>query len=241
MGLFRRHEEAGTVRIRCPNCGHMQNIEKHVMSVYCKQCMHRIVTPNDPDSSKPAVKPLTPKQKPQNKKTIIECPQCHTRNEVIPDALSIFCKKCNVIISLKKDAPAVKSLESKPTNGKTRTITCYTCSNTQTVSVSALSSFCSSCGNRIDLKDSEIKTDYYEKIMTRGTLHVLSSGRVHAEINVMSAKIDGEVHGNVFAEDKLAIGATGKIYGNIIARRMELEKGAFYSGNIRLNADKIRK
>ena len=77
--------------------------------------------------------------------------------------------------------------------------------------------------------------------MTRGSLHVLNTGKVHAEINVTNAKIDGEVYGNVFAEDKVIIGHTGKVFGNVIASKMELESGAFYSGNLRLNADTIRK
>lgn len=105
--------------------------------------------------------------------------------------------------------------------------------------IGAISAFCSSCGNRIDLKDWEVKTDYHDKIMTRGRLHVLNTGRVYAEINVMSAKIDGEIHGNVYAEDKVVIGSGGRVYGNVIAKRMELERGAFYSGNITLNADTI--
>ncbi len=239
MGLLKRHKETGTVGVQCPHCGHAQNIERHVLSVYCKRCMNRIVGPNHQVSSSPATKPSTSKEDSTSNKTEVKCPQCGARNDVIPEALSVFCRKCNTIISLKKEAPAVRSLGGKPAGGKTRGVTCYTCSSIQSVPIGAISAFCSSCGNRIDLKDWEVKTDYHDKIMTRGRLHVLNTGKVYAEINVMSAKIDGEIHGNVYAEDKVVIGSGGRVYGNVIAKRMELERGAFYSGNITLNADTI--
>jgi len=241
MGLFKRHEEAVTVHVRCPNCGHEQNVEKHVLSVCCKRCMGRISTSDDTSSSNASVESTSSRNQTSDRKKEVQCPQCGTTNEVNPEAQSVFCKKCNAIISLKKIAPAVKSLEGKPPTGKTQTVSCYTCSNLQSVPVGAISAFCSSCGNRIDLKNWEVKTDFHDKIMTRGRLHVKENGRVLADINVMNARIDGEIHGNVYAEDKVVIGPRGKVYGDVIARKMDLKKGAFYSGNIRLNADTIKK
>jgi endogenous inhibitor of DNA gyrase (YacG/DUF329 family) len=203
--------------------------------------MNRIARAEDGPSSNSTIGPPLLREDSIPRKTEVKCPQCGARNEVVPEALSVFCRECNAIISLKKEAPAVRSLDSKTSVAKTQSVTCYTCSNLQSVPIGAMSAFCSSCGNRIDLKDWEVKTDYHDKIMTRGRLHVLNTGKVYAEINVMSARIDGEIHGNVFAEDKVIIGSGGRVYGNVIARRMELEKGAFYSGNITLNADTIRK
>ncbi len=238
MGLFKKREDSRVARIRCPKCGHSQVVEKGVLSVHCQRCATRITTAREADVAT-AIKPLAPARDSSSRKISVDCPACGSRNDVPPEALSVFCRKCQGIISLKKETSAIRGLDGKSNGGKMRTVTCYTCMNNQTVPVSALSAFCSNCGNRIDLKDRDITTEHREKIMTRGALHVLKSGKVHAEINVMSALIDGELHGNVFAEDKLKIGRGGKVYGNIIAARMEIEDGAFYSGNVRLNTDKI--
>jgi ribosomal protein S27E len=241
MDLFRRREDAGSMRVRCENCGYEQTIEKGVLSVFCKRCMNRIVTSKETNKASTPIAPVHSATPQSGKKKQVTCEECGTLNEVNPDAVSVFCRKCQQIIYLKRDAPAIRSIGSGSDNGRTRAVTCYSCSNVQSVSMSALSAFCSSCGNRIELKDMEVSGMYHEKIMTRGELHVSRSGNVRAEINVMSARVDGEIHGNVFAEDKLVIGSSGKVFGNIIAKRMELQPGAFYSGNVRLNADNIMK
>jgi ribosomal protein S27E len=238
MGLFKKKEEKDSAEVRCPNCGHTQKMEKHVLSVFCKRCMQRIVVSRDADSSnKSPAKSFSDSGTSQQSMAQAKCGKCGSGNEVPSGALSVFCKKCGDIISLKKEAPRTNPVGAKSPGTKTRTVTCYTCSNLQSVPLDAMSAFCSGCGNRIELSDFEIKDKNNDKVMTRGRVHVLSSGRLRADVNAMSARIDGEVFGNVFVEDKLAIGAKGRVFGNITARRMELEKGAFCSGNIRLNAD----
>lgn len=233
MGLFRKYEEAAVNEVRCPNCGHMQKIEKHVLSVFCKRCMQRIVSSKNADSAKPAVKP----PESGSSRNAVKCSKCGAKNEVPEGALSVFCKKCGEIISLKKDTIPSKNSVGKQTGERTRTVSCYVCLNLQSVPADAMSAFCSGCGNRIELGDFEIKDRCSDKVMTRGNLHVLAPGRLRADANAMNARIDGEVYGNVYVEDKLVVGAKGRVFGNITARRLELEKGALYSGNVRLNAD----
>jgi ribosomal protein S27E len=237
MSLFKKREEADSTEVRCPHCGHLQKMEKHVHSLFCKRCMQRIVASNGGDVAKPSAQSNSSNGSSLYSMDPVKCAKCGSKNEVPSGALSVFCRKCGDIISLKKEAPRTKPSESRPSVTKTRIVACYTCSNMQSVPMDAMSAFCSGCGNRIELSDFEIKDKCNDKVITRGRVHVLSSGKLRADVNAMSARIDGEVFGAVYVEDKLVIGSKGRVFGNITARRLELEKGAFYSGIIRLNAD----
>lgn len=64
-----------------------------------------------------------------------------------------------------------------------------------------------------------------------GTLVIGSNGRVDANIQVGSAEINGEVNGDVSVADKLHLGRTSKVIGNIQAARLIIEDGAVFEGN----------
>ena len=64
-----------------------------------------------------------------------------------------------------------------------------------------------------------------------GTLIVGSSGRVDANIHVASAMINGMVKGDIIATERLELGRTARIAGNIQAPRLVIEDGAILEGN----------
>lgn len=68
------------------------------------------------------------------------------------------------------------------------------------------------------------------------------SGRVKADILGKIISIEGEVEGNLLAEDKIIIRQSGKVRGNITAPRVNLEDGAKFKGSIDMDskADKQR-
>jgi cytoskeletal protein CcmA (bactofilin family) len=58
------------------------------------------------------------------------------------------------------------------------------------------------------------------------------SGRVTADINAKTVKIDGEVTGDISGGEKVVISKSGRVRGNIVAPRVTLEDGAIFKGSI---------
>ena len=66
-------------------------------------------------------------------------------------------------------------------------------------------------------------------------IEIGESGRVRASIVAREVKIAGEVIGDVGGAEKVFISRTGKVQGNIVAPRVELEDGALFRGSIDMN------
>lgn len=69
------------------------------------------------------------------------------------------------------------------------------------------------------------------------------SGRVKADITGKVISVEGEVQGNLVADDKIVIRQSGSVRGNIIAPRVSLEDGSKFKGSIDMDskpADKQR-
>jgi cytoskeletal protein CcmA (bactofilin family) len=63
-----------------------------------------------------------------------------------------------------------------------------------------------------------------------GTLIVGTQGQVDANISVSTAMINGTVNGDIFATEKIQLGRTARVIGNIQAPRLVLEDGAILEG-----------
>ena len=64
-----------------------------------------------------------------------------------------------------------------------------------------------------------------------GTLIVGSSGRVDANILVAATSINGTVNGDIIALEKVELGRTAKVIGNIQTPRLVIEDGALFEGS----------
>ncbi len=64
-----------------------------------------------------------------------------------------------------------------------------------------------------------------------GTLIVGATGRVDANILVSAAFINGTVNGDIIAAEKLELGRSARVVGNIQAPRLVVEDGAVLEGN----------
>ena len=69
-----------------------------------------------------------------------------------------------------------------------------------------------------------------------GTLIVSSGGRVDADINVATAKINGVVNGDVVARERLELGRTAQVYGDIRTPVLVIDEGAVFEGGCRMKA-----
>jgi cytoskeletal protein CcmA (bactofilin family) len=64
-----------------------------------------------------------------------------------------------------------------------------------------------------------------------GTLIVGSTGKVDANIAVAAAIISGTVNGDIVVSEKLELGRTARVVGNIQAPRLVIEDGAILEGS----------
>ena len=58
------------------------------------------------------------------------------------------------------------------------------------------------------------------------------SGRIQADVRARSVTVEGQVIGNISAEDRVEVGATGSVLGDIRAGRVVLAEGARFKGSI---------
>lgn len=64
-----------------------------------------------------------------------------------------------------------------------------------------------------------------------GTMIVGTNGQVDANIMVAAAMINGSVNGDIVATEKLQLGRTARVMGNIQSPRLIVEEGAIVEGN----------
>lgn len=62
-------------------------------------------------------------------------------------------------------------------------------------------------------------------------------GKVKANLSAKNIIVDGNVEGDLIAEDHIAINASSVVKGNIIAERVTLEDGAKFRGSIDMDTD----
>jgi cytoskeletal protein CcmA (bactofilin family) len=64
-----------------------------------------------------------------------------------------------------------------------------------------------------------------------GTLIIGTNGQVDANVMVAAAMINGTVNGDVIASEKLQLGRTARVLGNIQSPRLIVEEGAILEGS----------
>ena len=64
-----------------------------------------------------------------------------------------------------------------------------------------------------------------------GTLIIGTNGQVDANIMVAAAMINGSVNGDIVASEKLQLGRTARVMGNIHSPRLIVEEGAILEGS----------
>ena len=72
---------------------------------------------------------------------------------------------------------------------------------------------------------------------TCGDVTVTKKGHVSAPVKVGSITINGTLRGSVQARDKIEIGKTGKLTGDITAKRLVVKDGGTLVGRCRVEPD----
>ncbi len=80
--------------------------------------------------------------------------------------------------------------------------------------------------------DGDVRVDgsFEGDIEVLGNVIVGVTGRVIAGIKATNIHVAGAVRGDLFAEDQLQISETGKVWGDITARGLQIEPGGVFRG-----------
>lgn len=77
--------------------------------------------------------------------------------------------------------------------------------------------------------------------MEKHNFTVGSKGRVEGEINAQNIKISGQMIGNIKTQGKVEITKEADFMGDIRAKRISVEDGAYFKGSIELDQEPHRK
>ncbi|MFH0844231.1 MAG: polymer-forming cytoskeletal protein [Pseudomonadota bacterium] len=69
------------------------------------------------------------------------------------------------------------------------------------------------------------------KILAIGILIVGEGARIEADLRVNRIVIQGEVHGNIIAEEKIEILSPGRVFGDVFSPKVLIEHGALFNGH----------
>ena len=72
------------------------------------------------------------------------------------------------------------------------------------------------------------------EVQATGNLEVVEGGNVKASLSGRGVSINGSVEGSVTANDKLVLGRSGTLTGDIRVGRLEIRDGARFSGNVQM-------
>jgi len=73
------------------------------------------------------------------------------------------------------------------------------------------------------------------------SVEIGESGKVHANVSAKLVIVAGIVQGNLNGTEKVLITRTGRVLGNIVAPRVQLEDGALFRGSIEMDPGKVVK
>ncbi len=73
------------------------------------------------------------------------------------------------------------------------------------------------------------------------TLTIGSRGEVSGEVNARMAVVGGKIDGNIQVEEKLVLEANSILVGNLKAKKLVIDEGAFFQGKSDMDAKKQMK
>lgn len=78
-------------------------------------------------------------------------------------------------------------------------------------------------------------------IRANGTLVIAKEADVRAKIDGERVIVHGKVDGNVHGTERVVVGQTGRLTGNIEAPTLEIIEGAYFKGSVEMRSEKAAK
>lgn len=79
------------------------------------------------------------------------------------------------------------------------------------------------------------------KITTPGKLQVSREANMAADVDAGAITVEGDVKGNLTANDRIELKATARYEGDIRATKLIVEEGAVFTGNVSVGPEVVKK
>ncbi|MGD8329004.1 MAG: polymer-forming cytoskeletal protein [Acidobacteriota bacterium] len=130
----------------------------------------------------------------------------------------------------KPAAPASQSAPSRPVSQSSTTVT--------TESGSTLGRQIQIDGTIVCNEDLTILGKVDGTIRAKGTLVIAKEADVHAKIDGLRVVVHGKVNGDVEGEERVVLGPTAHLMGNIHTPTLEIVEGARFKGSVEMDRPK---
>lgn len=121
----------------------------------------------------------------------------------------------------------------------TRVVACPSCESDVTVAERAMNARCPSCGEGLHLQDAIIVGRSVGPLKTLGNVHVTRKGAVRGSVDCEHLLVEGKLAGDITVKETAAIRKKAKVKANITANRVSIEKGATFSGELRIGKMRV--
>ncbi len=163
----------------------------------------------------------------------VSCPYCNGSLTVSVKCVSMPCRHCNKHINVKEIICPPEKKQVIPIGQKR--IICFKCEKDVFTNDKAQAVTCQHCYHRIDLGNHKVKTLLGVNLETYGTLHLKKKGKIEiSSIRVGNAIVQGRINGDINAMDTVEIKKKGEVYGKITCRKLIVDKGGIFSGNVKM-------
>ncbi|HEX8521196.1 MAG TPA: polymer-forming cytoskeletal protein [Tepidisphaeraceae bacterium] len=78
------------------------------------------------------------------------------------------------------------------------------------------------------------------KINTPGRLHVAREARMSADVESGAIVVEGDVKGNLIANDRIELKQTARYEGDLRATKLTVDEGAIFSGHVAVGPEAVK-
>lgn len=78
------------------------------------------------------------------------------------------------------------------------------------------------------------------KISTPGRLHIAKEARMQADVEAGAIIIEGDVHGNLTANDRIEMKNSTRYEGDLTASKLVVDEGAVFRGHVTVGPDAVK-
>ena len=78
------------------------------------------------------------------------------------------------------------------------------------------------------------------KMNTPGRLHVAKEARMQADVDCSAVIVEGDVKGNLSANDRIELKATARYEGDLKASKLTVDEGAIFNGHVSVGPEAVK-
>jgi cytoskeletal protein CcmA (bactofilin family)/DNA-directed RNA polymerase subunit RPC12/RpoP len=229
-------KKQGTVKVACPQCGHQQAEPTTGYSSNCKQCGQYFRVQE-------ALKPARRAAEKGPEQRRLNCLDCGAELLVPVSAQSSVCKHCSSYLDLR---------DYQITNAVSK--------NYKTAGAFVVEPKGYIFNTECVVGEAVIKGRFLGKLVVERTLTIHSGASIQGTftagclvipagehfrwpepIRVKSARIAGELVGELCADDTVTLQSTARMFGNLEARQLVVEEGAVLVGRLQIGVSTKKK